>query len=392
MKAGLEEISVTCALLAVFLFVTPGHSSAEFWGSVLVEGLLDTNAPRTPGGEGDYATQVSPEFRAVFRNGRVQIEGLYDGSVTVHHTYSDLNSQNHYTGLTVTRQLPNSCRSLSLGGSFSAGLFDPLYKQYDDRTWNGFAGLSMGNKGSSVARAAYRITSRHYPNASAFSSLDQDVSITVGSAVPHRTSISFDGDIGYRRYNSAEPPSLEIGDRMGGTTGSWAGIGAGPGMGVHSTVGQSLAPRTANQLVVAISVSQSLSDESRLKARCLYRTNLSHAARTPGPSALGDLLDNGLFNDRYTYSGVETTTGLVVMVPLGIQIDLDASYSVRDYVSSTRRDARAALSMGVSKRVPLTAATDILVNTDISRRLNSSNLSSFSYHATAVSAGLAAEF
>lgn len=392
MKPGLAEISVTCALLAVFLFVTPRHSSAEFWGSVLVEGLLDTNAPRTPGGEGDYATQVSPEFRAVFRNGHVQIEGLYDGSVTVHHTYSDLNSQNHYTGLTVTRRVPDSDRSLSVGGSFSADLFDPFYKQYDDRMWNGFAGLSVGDRGSLIARAAYRATSRRYPNASAFSSLDQDVSITVSSTVFDRTSISFDSDIGYRRYNAAEPPSLEIGDRMGGTTGSWVGIGVGPGMGVHSTVGQSLAPRTANQLVLALSVSHSLSNESRLKARCLYRTNLSHAARTAGASELGDLLDNGLFNDRYTYSGVETTTGLVVMVPLGIQIDLDASYSVRDYVSSTRRDDRTALSTGVSWRLPLTTATGLLVRADVSRRLNSSNLSSFSYQATTVSTGLTAEF
>jgi hypothetical protein len=317
---------------------------------------------------------------------------------------------------------------ISIGGSFAMRLNQPRYDLYNDRVWRGYIGFQHASRwdkgtreqedgetrgqgdreterqgdreterrGQRTIRLGYTVTSRIYPNAEAFSSVDHELSTSIGRTWPTRTSIRLDGNIGYRRYRSRESDGqgMMLPDQgmVGGGMGSGMGPGRTPMRGdTRAGTGIQAQARTQTQIVAAIRVSQSLTDAVGFGVRYLRRINLSEEARLLQTPLLGDLIDDGLFNDRYTYSGPEVTGTLSVVLPLDFDITLEGGRLIRSYDGTSREDRRTLFSAQAGKTFPLSLSNDLTVDLTVSRYINTSTDPYFTYRTTVISLSFGAE-
>ncbi|NOY79267.1 MAG: hypothetical protein GXO76_15550 [Calditrichaeota bacterium] len=237
----------------------------------------------------------------------------YQGNYYQFKNYRDRNFLYHEFGFAYARSISEQNAYLYSGIKFSNRSNKELYNYYDYNQFLAYINIKSPWLGNHI-QGGYRLRERTYKNLAGFSYWEHYLFLRFNRAFKTKTSLTIESSYGYKNYLARTfVTTLYDSTFMGGRSGRMGGRG------VRTIVSVEDVP-SAKLWTNSIRVGQSLTSTTGLSVQVLYRYNFDSEARYLTAVQSGYTTEDELFDDPYSYKGLEYSAQITQLLPRGIQL------------------------------------------------------------------------
>ena len=294
---------VLTAILFVFLFLE--SAQAQFNLYTYYQATYDDNIFNTSENVSDLINSLSfgtaYNIESEFNN----VQLYYEGSLNYFQTTTSKSFNTHRIGLVETHLFSVDDNPLNVGINYSFRNNKDEFEIYNFNQISAYINYRHSVSESDFILPGYIFNRNSYKNFTLFSHNEHRLFINWISNFETKTSLTLNAEYLIKQY--FEEYNFE--DYL----------------------------NTAEQLKLKLNVGQSLSDLTGMNGYIIYRKNLSDGSRY----LISDSLvyyEEEIFNDIYSYDGIETGLGFKHYFNESIELSLEARYLIRNYSSLPAAD------------------------------------------------------
>ena len=284
--------------LLAFLFLESAH--AQFNLYTYYQGVYDDNIFNTSDNVSDFINSLSfgsaYNFESEFNN----IQLYYEGSLNFFQTTTSKSFNTHRIGLVETHLFSIDDNPLNAGINYSFRNNQAEFEVYNFDQISAYINYRHSVSESDFILPGYIYNRNNYKNFTLFSHNEHKLFLSWISNFETQTSLTLNAEYSLKQY-------FEEYDFEGYLN-------------------------EASQLKFRANIGQSLSDLTGMSGYVVYRKNLSDGSRY----LISDSLlyyEEEIFNDIYSYDGIETGLGFKHYFNENIELSLEAKYLIRNYSS-----------------------------------------------------------
>ncbi len=264
------------------------------------EGIYDDNIFNTSNNVSDFINSLSfgsaYNFESEFNN----VQLYYEGSLNLFQTTTSKSFNTHRIGLVETHLFSIDDNPINAGINYSFRNNQDEYVVYDFDQISAYANYRHSIGESDFILPGYIFNRNNYKNFSLFSHYEHKIFLTYISNFETQTSLTLNTEYSLKQY--FEEYNFE------------------------GYLNQ------ASQIKFKVNVGQSISDLTGLSAFAVYRKNLSDGSRYLVSDSLL-YYEEEIFNDIYSYDGIEMGIGFKHYVNEKLELSLEGRYLIRNYSS-----------------------------------------------------------
>ena len=310
-------------LLSFFIF-QPAQAQFNFY--TYYQGIYDDNIYNTSENVSDFINSLSfgsaYNFESEFNN----IQVYYEGSLNYFQTVTAKTFDTHRIGLVETHLFSIDDNPLNAGINYSCRNNRDEYEVYDFDQISAYVNYRHSVSESDFILPGYIFNINSYNNFTLYSHDEHRLFLTWISNFETQTSLSLNAEYLIKQYFE----EYDYEDYL----------------------------NEASVFKLRVNVGQSLDDLTGLNGYVIYQKNLSEGSRY----VISDSLiyyEEEIFNDIYSYDGVETGLGFRHYFNENIELNLEAKFLIRNYSSlpavdkngieltSMREDSQFGLGAGI---------------------------------------------
>ena len=293
----MKKFLATTFLLA-FLFIESAHSQFNLY--TYYQGIYDDNIFNTSDKISDLINSLSfgsaYNFESEFNN----IQLYYEGSLNLFQTTTSKSFNTHRIGLVETHLFSIDDNPLNAGINYSLRNNQDEFEVYNFNQISAYINYRHSVSESDFIIPGYIFNWNDYKNFTLFSHNEHRLFLTWISSFETQTSLSLNAEYLIKQY--FEEYNFE------------------------GYLNQ------ASQLKFRANVGQSISDLTGISGYAIYRKNLSDGSRYLVSDSLL-YYEEEIFNDIYSYDGIETGIGFKHFFNEKVELNLEAKYLIRNYSS-----------------------------------------------------------
>jgi hypothetical protein len=277
-----------------------GSAQAQFKFYTYYQGIYDNNIFNTNDNVSDYVNSFSfgsaYNVESEFNN----IQLYYEGSLNLFQTTTSKSFNMHRIGLVETHLFSIDDNPLNAGINYSFRNNKDEYEVYNIDQISAYINYRHSIGESDFILPGYIFNRNNYKNFSLFSHNEHKIFLSWISNYETQTSLSLNAEYSLKQYFAE-----------------------------YDFVGYL---NLATQLKLKANVGQSLSEMTGISGYAIYRANLSDGSRY----MISDSLlyyEEEIFNDIYSYDGIEIGLGFKHYFSEKVELSLEAKYLIRDYSS-----------------------------------------------------------
>ncbi|MEX2117600.1 MAG: hypothetical protein WEB37_12005 [Bacteroidota bacterium] len=265
----------------------------------------------------------------------------YTGSLSYFTRVLDRTFHYHTLGLTQSRLLgQDAATDLSLGAAYSFRINREYYTFYDHSQFSLFGNLKFNITDEVTGKTGYTFRALAFSQLPDFNYTEHSGFAQISFSLPTKTSVIFEGNLGFKVYESANFDSANSGGVM---------MGAGRNRVAASTP-------TVTQLIGILRIGQSITEMTGLSLTATYLGNIQKESRYLS-SSYGTISDDEIFDDHYAYEGPHgsimlshlVNENLILRIAGGIQAKLYSDRPAFDLagtqIADQRKDTRRYLTL-----------------------------------------------
>ena len=289
---------LAATFLLASLFLESAH--AQFNLYTYYQGVYDDNIFNTSDNVSDFINSLSfgsaYNFESEFNN----IQLYYEGSLNFFQTTTSKSFNTHRIGLVETHLFSIDDNPLNAGINYSFRNNQAEFEVYNFDQISAYINYRHSVSESDFILPGYIYNRNNYKNFTLFSHNEHKLFLSWISNFETQTSLTLNAEYSLKQY-------FEEYDFEGYLN-------------------------EASQLKFRANIGQSLSDLTGMSGYVVYRKNLSDGSRY----LISDSLlyyEEEIFNDIYSYDGIETGLGFKHYFNENIELSLEAKYLIRNYSS-----------------------------------------------------------
>jgi len=326
----MKRIILIAAILGIFqlathqLFAETGVTASLYYS-------YDSNAFHNYLGMSDNIGKGTIYFNHDSNGENEIFRVYYQGSYYQFQNYRDRNFLYHELGFAYVRSILEQNAYLYSGIKFSNRSNKELYSYYDYNQFLAYVNIKSPWLGNHI-QGGYRLRERTYKNLDGFSYWEHYFFLRFNRAFETKTSLTMESSYGYKNYlaqtfvNTAYDSTF-----MGGRSGRMGGRG------VRTIVSVEDVP-SAQLWTSSIRVGQSVTATTGLSVQVLYRYNFDSEARYLTAIQSGYTTEDELFDDPYSYKGLEYMFQITQLLPKGIQLTTSFTQTRKFYPGHLAQD------------------------------------------------------
>jgi hypothetical protein len=298
----MKKLFATTFLLAFLLLES---AQAQFNLYAYYQGIYDDNIFNTSDNVSDFINSLSfgsaYNFESEFNN----IQLYYEGSLNFFQTTTSKSFNTHRIGLVETHLFSIDDNPLNAGVNYSFRNNQDEFEVYNFDQISAYINYRHSVSESDFILPGYIYNRNNYKNFTLFSHNEHKLFLNWISNFETQTSLTLNAEYSLKQY-------FEEYDFEGYLN-------------------------EATQLKFRANIGQSLSDLTGMSGYVIYRKNLSDGSRY----LISDSLlyyEEEIFNDIYSYDGIETGLGFKHYFNENIELNLEAKYLIRNYSSLPAAD------------------------------------------------------
>lgn len=288
------------SLIIVISFISLGTIKAQFNIYTYYQGIYDDNIFNTSVKVADFINSLSFGSAYNIESETNNIQLYYEGGLNLFQTTTAKSFNTHRIGLVETHLFSIDDNPLNAGINYSFRNNRDEYTVYDFNQFSAYINYRHSLSASDFILSGYVFNRNNYKNFSLFSHNEHRLFLTWISNFESQTSLSFNAEYLLKKY-------FEVYDFAGYLN-------------------------EASQIKLKANIGQSLSDLTGMSAYVTYRKNLSDGSRY----IISDSLvyyEEEIFNDIYSYDGIESGISFKHYFGEKLELDLEAKYMIRTYSS-----------------------------------------------------------
>ena len=298
----MKKLLATTFLFA-FLFLESAQAQFNLYN--YYQGVYDDNIFNTSDNVSDFINSLSfgsaYNFESEFNN----IQVYYEGSLNYFQTTTSKSFNTHRIGLVETHLFSIDDNPLNAGINYSFRNNQDEFEVYNFDQISAYINYRHSVSESDFILPGYIYNRNNYKNFSLFSHNEHKLFLSWISNFETQTSLTLNAEYSLKQYFEEYNYEGYLNE--------------------------------ASQLKFRANIGQSLSDLTGLSGYVVYRKNLSEGSRY----LISDSLlyyEEEIFNDIYSYDGIETGLGFKHYFNENIELNLEAKYLIRNYSSLPAAD------------------------------------------------------
>jgi hypothetical protein len=284
--------------LLAFLFLESAQAQFNIYTNY--EGIYDDNIFNTNEKVSDFINSFSIGSAYNFESEFNNVQLYYEGSLNLFQTTTSKSFDNHRIGLVETHLFSIDDNPLNAGVNYSFRNNKDEYEVYNFNQISAYINYRHSVSESVFILPGYIFNRNNYKNFSLFSHNEHKLFLSWISNFETQTSLTLNAEYSLKQY-------FEEYDYEGYLN-------------------------QASQLKFRANIGQSLSDLTGLSGYFVYRKNLSDGSRYLVSDSLL-YYEEEIFNDIYSYDGIETGIGFKHFFNEKVELNLEAKYLIRNYSS-----------------------------------------------------------
>ena len=320
-------MKVILKLYALLLFVFVANVNAQFNLYTYYQGIYDDNIFNTSDQVSDFINSLSfgsaYNIESEFNN----VQLYYEGNLSLFQTTTSKSFNTHRIGLVETHLFSIDDNPLNFGVNYSFRNNEDEFEVYNFSQFSAYINYRHSISESDYILPGYVFNRNDYKNFTLFSHNEHRLFLTWISNFESQTSLTLNAEYLLKQYFEEYNFDGYLNE--------------------------------ASQIKLRANVGQSIGDLTGLSGYLTYRTNLSDGSRY----LISDSLvyyEEEIFNDIYSYDGVETGIGFTHYFSDKLQLSLEGRYLIRNYsslpavsrdgteLSVTREDKQFGFGVGLS--------------------------------------------
>ena len=320
-------MKVILKLYALLLFVFVANVNAQFNLYTYYQGIYDDNIFNTSDQVSDFINSLSfgsaYNIESEFNN----VQLYYEGNLSLFQTTTSKSFNTHRIGLVETHLFSIDDNPLNFGVNYSFRNNEDEFEVYNFNQFSAYINYRHSISESDYILPGYVFNRNDYKNFTLFSHNEHRLFLTWISNFESQTSLTLNAEYLLKQYFEEYNFDGYLNE--------------------------------ASQIKLRANVGQSIGDLTGLSGYLTYRTNLSDGSRY----LISDSLvyyEEEIFNDIYSYDGVETGIGFTHYFSDKLQLSLEGRYLIRNYsslpavskdgteLSVTREDKQFGFGVGLS--------------------------------------------
>lgn len=292
------KIIIEASIIILFVFVT--NVNAQFNLYTYYQGIYDDNIFNTSDQVSDYINSFSFGSAYNIESGFNNVQLYYEGNFSVFQTTTSKSFNTHRIGLVETHLFSIDDNPLNFGVNYSFRNNQDEFEVYNFNQLSAYLNYRYSISESDFILPGYVFNRNDYKNFTLFSHNEHRLFLTWISNFETKTSLTFNAEYLLKQYFEEY---------------NFAGY-----------------LNEASQIKFRANVGQSLSDLTGLNGYVTYRKNLSDGSRY----LISDSLvyyEEEIFNDIYSYDGIETGIGFTHYFSEKLELSLEGKYLLRSYSS-----------------------------------------------------------
>ena len=293
----MKKLFSTAAIFAILLLQT---AQAQFNLYTYYQGIYDDNIFNTSDKVSDYINSISFGSAYNFESELNNVQLYYEGSLNYFQTTTSKSFNTHGIGLVETHLFSIDDNPLNAGINYSFRNNKDEFEVYNFDQISAYINYRHSISESDFILPGYIYNRNSYKNFTLFSHNEHRFFINWISNFETETSLTLNAEYLLKQY-------FEVYDFTGYLNEN-------------------------SQIKLKANVGQSLGDLTGISGYLTYRKNLSDGSRY----LISDSLvyyEEEIFNDIYSYDGIETGLGFRHYFNENIELSLDAKYLIRNYSS-----------------------------------------------------------
>lgn len=336
---------------------------AQFSPNLEISTYYDDNLFRSPYELNDLVSDIDLKLNYQIPNSNLHL--YYNPDIILFNNYSERNFSLHGIGLSYFKDLnEEESRVFYLGAEYNKRINKSELDFYNYNQFYGYANMRF-DLNLFFLKLGYNYRYRDYMNFSDLTNSRQYIFAQINKALPSRTSIILEADLGRKSFAGSKSLTSVYEDYNSYTQGRGKGRGA---TGVvtdtnYTSVTQTFKAPSLDQFVLLARVAQSLHPKVGIYIQ--YRKQISLTEQTTYLNSDAYFQDEEIFDDPFSYESDAVSSQLTWIFPWVVKFQLGASYSTKNYISEqaytseldslasggTRQDDRSLLYLNLSKSI-----------------------------------------
>ena len=301
------------AILSFFFSLNFSFAQVEFYSTY--QGLYDDNIFNTSDNISDFINSFSLGTAYNLESDLNNIQLYYEGGINLFQTNTAKSFNTHRIGVVETHLFSIDDNPLNAGINYSFRNNKDEYEIYDFNQISVYANYRQSIGESNFILPGYIFNRNNYKNFTLFSHNEHKFFLTWISNFESQTSITLNTEYMMKQYDEV----YDFDEYL----------------------------NKASQIKFKVNIGQSLSDYTGISLYSVYRKNLSEGSRYLVSDSL-IYYEEEIFNDIYSYEGLEFGLGLKQYFSESIELSLEAKYSIRNYPSLPAAD-RNGINLNVTR-------------------------------------------
>lgn len=294
---------------ALFILIISAKANAQFNLYTYYQGVYDDNIFNTSEEISDFINSFSFGSAYNFESDFNNVQLYYEGSLNLFQTTTAKSFNTHRIGLVETHLFSVDDNPLNAGINFSIRNNRDEFEVYDFDQISAYINYRHSVSESDYILPGYIFNRNNYKNFTLFSHNEHRLFLTWISNFKSQTSLTLNAEYLIKQYFEEY---------------NFAGY-----------------LNEASQIKLRANIGQSIGDLTGLSGYITYRKNLSDGSRY----LISDSLvyyEEEIFNDIYSYDGIETGLGLIHYFGEKLELSLEGKYLIRNYSSLPAVDRTGA--------------------------------------------------
>jgi hypothetical protein len=281
------------------LFTLPAQ--AQFNLYTYYQGIYDDNIFNNADQVSDFINSFSFGSAYNFESEVNNVQLYYEGSLNYFQTTTSKSFNTHRIGLVETHLFSIDDNPLNAGINYSFRNNKDEFELYNFEQLSAYINYRHAVSESDFILPGYVFNRNTYKNFNLFSHNEHKFFVTWISNFETKTSLSLNAELNLKQY-------AEIYNYEGYLN-------------------------NATQLKLLMNLGQSLGDKTGMNGYVVYRKNLSEGSRYLIGSDSLVYYEEEIFNDIYSYDGIEAGIGFKQYFSSSVELSLEAKYMIRNYSS-----------------------------------------------------------
>jgi len=287
-------------LLIAGLFNAPVKAQLNLYASY--QGISDDNIFNNTYQISDFINSFSFGSAYNFDSEVNNVQLYYEGSLNYFHTNTSKSFNSHRLGLVETHLFSIDDNPLNAGLNISFRNNEDEFELYNFQQISAYINYRHSVSETDFILPGYVFNKNTYKNFPLFSHNEHKLFLTWISNFETRTSLSLNAELNLKQYSQ-----------------------------VYDIEGYL---NEATQVKLLMNVGQALGDQTGMNGYVVVRKNLSDGSRyLIDPADTSIYYEEEIFNDIYSYDGIETGVGIKHYFTQSIELSLEAKYMIRNYSS-----------------------------------------------------------